>query len=293
MAVAMSAADHDRVHALHQQGVRPSDIAAELGRSLSCIYASIADARLCRGNVQQTRARINNRVAGGDGIVPPQLRLPVEVVVGRYLAEESIETLASSYRVSRAAIRRLLVLAGVTIRANKRTVSDGYRQWSHKEGVDCLRLRAEGLDCASIGLRINRSTIAVICWLAEHNRPTQSARMAERARRRRGELLPEELPPKEVIEQLRNGWLEGRSVAAMAREFDIPSAIVSGVLKRYGIVVTPGNRINPHMMRQAAASLPPRAVPVMPGGDGQEGHRRPAVGRSLPVQRFQLGFGRG
>lgn len=262
MGIAMSAADHDRIHALHQQGVRASDIAAELGRSLSCIYASIADARLCRGEVQQIRARINHRKAGGDGIVPPRPRLPVDVVVGRYLAEESIESLASSYRVSRAAIRRLLVLAGVTIRANKRRVPDGYRQWSHQEGVTCLRLRAEGLDCASIGLRINRSTIAVTCWLAEHNRPTQSARMAERARRRRGDLLPEELPSKEVIDQLRNGWFEGRSVAAMAREFDIPSAIVSGTLKRFGIVVKPGPHINPHLKRQAAAALPPRAMPL-------------------------------
>lgn len=262
MAVAMSAADHDRIHALHQQGVPPLKIAVELGRSLSCIYASIADSRLCRGDVQQARALINNLKAGGDGIVPPKPRLPVEVVVNRYLAGESIEALASGYQVSRAVIRRLLVTAGVTIRADKLRVPDGYREWSRQESATCLRLRAEGLDCASIGLRINRSTTAVICWLQEHDHPTHSARMVERARRRRGELLPEELPSEEVIEQLRSGWLEGRTVAAMAREFDIPSAIVSGTLKRFGIVVKPGAHINPNRMRLAAATLPPRAMPT-------------------------------
>jgi len=262
MAVPMSAAEHARIHALHRQGVRPCEIAADMGRSLSCIYASIADSRLCMGDVQHARAQGHNLKAGGDGLIPPRPRLPVDVVVNRYLAEESIETLASSYRVSRALIRRLLVAAGVTIRAHKRTVPDGYRHWSHSEGVTCLQLRDEGLDCAAIGLRINRSTLAVSCWLREHDRPTQSARMAERARRRRGELLPEELPPEEVIEQLRNGWIEGRSVAAMAREFDIPSAIVSGTLKRYGIVVKPGNHINPNLMRQAAAAQPLRVMPL-------------------------------
>ena len=262
MAAAMSAEEHDRIQALYRQGVRHCDIAAELGRNLSTIYRSIADARRGLGDVQQNRAIINNLTAGGDGIVPPKPLLPVEVVVNRYLAEESIEALASSYRVSRAVIRRLLVTAGVTIRAHKHQVSDGYRHWTHNEGVTCLRLRAEGLDCASIGLRINRSTIAVTCWLAEHNRPTQSARMAERARRRRGELLPDELPSEEVIEQLRIGWFEGRTVAAMAREYDIPSAIISGTLKRFGVVVKPGNHINPHLKRQAAAALPPRGMPL-------------------------------
>jgi hypothetical protein len=84
--------------------------------------------------------------------------------------------------------------------------------------------------------------------------------MAERARRRRGELLPEEVPSIRVLDQLRRGWLEGRTVAAMAKEFDIPSAIVSGALKRFGIVVRRGP--NPNRLRQAAASLPPRGMPL-------------------------------
>jgi transposase len=177
------------------------------------------------------------------------------VVVNRYLAGESIEALASNYRVSRAVIRRLLVTDGVTIRADRRRVPDGYRQWTRQERTTCLRMRAQGHDASAIGLRINRSTMAVRCWLQEHDRPNQAARMVERARRRRGELLPEEVPSAEVLDQLRRGWLEGRTVAAMAKEFDIPSAIVSGALKRYGIVVTRGP--NPNRLRQAAASLPP------------------------------------
>ncbi len=257
---AMTPADHDRIYALHQQGVRAPEIAAELGRSLSCIYASIADSRLSHGEVMRVRRFATDLQAGGDGIIPPKPRLPVEVIVNRYLAGEGIEALATSYRVSRAVIRRLLVTAGVTIRADRRRVPDGYRQWTHQEGVTCLQLRARGHDASTIAQMINRSTIAVESWLQEHNRPNSSARMAERARRRRGDLLPEEVPSPEVLEQLRSGWLEGRSVAAMAREFDIPSAIVSGALKRHGIVVTRGP--NPNALRRAAAALPPRAMPL-------------------------------
>lgn len=256
----MSPEDHDRVYALHQQGVPAAEIAAELGRSLSCIYASIADSRRSHGEVLRVRGFTNNLQAGGDGIVRQKPRLPVQVVVNRYLAGESIETLASSYRVSRAVIRRLLVTAGVTIRADKRRVPEGYRQWTHQEGVTCLELRARGHDASTIGQMINRSTLAVRCWLQEHDRPNSSARMAERARRRRGDLLPEEVPSDEVLEQLRIGWLEGRSVAAMAKQFDIPSAIVSGALKRFGIVVRRGP--NPNRLRKAAAALPPRGMPL-------------------------------
>lgn len=258
----LTTADHARIAALHQQGVSVCEIAAQLGCCRGTVYAYLADARISRGQVEQGRAMQRNLRAGGDGIVRPTPQLPVDLVVNLYLTGDSIQDLATTYGVSRATIRQLLVRAGVTIRADRMTVPDGYRQWSHAEGVTCLRLRDQGLDCASIGLRINRSTLAVTCWLREHDRPTQSARMAERARRRRGELLPEELPPQELIEQLRNGWLEGRSVAAMAREFDIPSAIVSGTLKRYGIVVKPGNHNNPNLMRQMAASQPLRLMPL-------------------------------
>ena len=247
----MSPDDHDRVYTLHQQGVPAREIADELGRSLSCIYASIADSRRSRGEVQRIRAFTNNLQAGGDGIVPQKHRLPVAVVVNRYLAEESIEALASSYEVSRAAIRRLLVTAGVTIRAERRCVTDGYRQWTPQEGSTCLRLRALGHDASVIGQMINRSTLAVRSWLQEHDRPNNSARMVERARRRRGELLPEEMPSDELLEQLRKGWIEGQTVAAMAREFNIPSAIVSGALKRFGVLVKRGP--NPNGPRQAAA----------------------------------------
>jgi len=256
----MSAAEHDRIYALHQQGVPAAEIAADRGRSLRCIYASIADSRRSHGDVLRVRRFTRNLQAGGDGIIPPKPHLPVEVVVNRYLAGESIEALASNYRVSRAVIRRLLVTAGVTIRADRRRVPDGYRHWTREERATCLRLRAQGHDASAIGLRINRSTQAVSCWLQEHDRPNQAARMAERARRRRGELLPEEVPSDEVLEQLRRGWLEGRTVAAMAKEFDIPSAIVSGALKRFGIVVTRGPNLN--RLRQAAASLPPRGMPL-------------------------------
>jgi transposase/uncharacterized protein (DUF433 family) len=258
----MSLKEHDRVYALHQQGVSARAIADELGRSLSCIYASIADSRRSRGEVQRFRVFTNHLQAGGDGIVSQKPRLPVAVVVSRYLAEESIEALASSYEVSRAAIRRLLVSAGVTIRADRRSVTDRYRQWTHDESATCLRLRALGHDASAIGQMINRSTLAVRSWLQEHDRPNHSARMVERARRRRGELLPEEMPPDEVLEQLRKGWIEGQTVAAMAREFAIPSAIVSGALKRSGIPVKRGPNPNPNRLRQAAAALPPRGMPL-------------------------------
>lgn len=258
----LTTADHARILALRQQEVPVAEIASQLGCSRGTVYASLADARITGATVQQVRAAAASLKARGDGFVPLKRCLPVQVVVNRYLAGESIEALASSYQVSRAQLRRLLVEAGVTIRADKMRVPDGYRPWSRQECATCLRLRAEGLDHASIGLRINRSTLAVRCWLQEHDRPTQSARMVERARRRRGELLPEELPSEEVIEQLRTGWFEGRTVAAMAREFDIPSAIVSGTLKRFGVVVKPGNHINPNRIRQAAAALPPRGMPL-------------------------------
>ena len=256
----MSLQEHDRVYALHQQSVPAREIATELGRSLSCIYASLADSRRSHGKVQRFRVFTNHLQAGGDGIVSRKPRLPVAVVVSRYLAEESIEALASSYQVSRAAIRRLLVSAGVTIRADRRRVTDGYRQWTPQEGSTCLRLRALGHDASVIGQMINRSTLAVRSWLQEHDRPNHSARMVERARRRRGELLPEETPPAEVLEQLRKGWIEGQTVAAMAREFAIPSAIVSGALKRCGFLVKRGP--NPNRLRQAAAALPPRGIPL-------------------------------
>jgi uncharacterized protein (DUF433 family) len=236
----MSPDDHDRVYTLHQQGVSAREIADELGRSLSCVYESLADSRRSRGEVLRFRGFTNHLQAGGDGIVTQKPRLPVAVVVHRYLAEESIEALASSYEVSRAAIRRLLVTAGVTIRAERRRVTDGYRQWTPEESSTCLRLRALGHDPSVIGQMINRTTLAVRSWLREHDRPNNSARMVERARRRRGELLPEEMPSDEVLEQLRRGWIEGQTVAAMAREFAIPSAIVSGALKRSGILVKRG-----------------------------------------------------
>jgi transposase/uncharacterized protein (DUF433 family) len=256
----MSLKEHARIYALHQQGLSAREIADELGRSLSCIYASIADSRRSRGEVQRIRAFTNNLQAGGDGIVPQKPRLSVAVVVNRYLAEESIEALASSYEVSRAAIRSLLVTAGVTIRANRRSVTDRYRLWTPEESSTCLRLRALGHDASVIGQMINRSTLAVRSWLQEHHRPNHSARMIERARRRRGELLPEEVPSDEVLEQLRKGWIEGQTVAAMARKFAIPSAIVSGALKRLEILVKRGPK--PNRLRQAAAALPPCGMPL-------------------------------
>jgi transposase len=257
----MSPAEHDRIYALHQQGASAREIADDLGRSLSCIYASIADSRRSRGEVQRFRGFTNHLQAGGDGIVPLKPRLPVAVVVHRYLAEESIEALASNYQVSRAAIRSLLVAAGVTIRAKRRSVTDRYWPWTHDESATCLRLRALGHDASVIGQMINRSTLAVRSWLQEHDRPNNSARMVERARRRRGELLPEEMPSDELLEQLRKGWIEGQTVAAMAREFDLPSAIVSGALKRSGILVKRGPKSN--RLRQAAAALPPRGMPLL------------------------------
>ena len=165
--------------------------------------------------------------------------------------------------MSRAAIRRLLVMAGVTIRAERRRVTDSYRQWTPQEGATCLRLRALGHDPSAIGQMINRSTLAVRSWLQEHNRSNHSARMVERARRRRGELLPQEVPSDEVLEQLRKGWIEGQTVADMAREFAIPSAIVSGALKRCGFLVKRGP--NPNRQRQAAAALPPPRDAVVAG----------------------------
>jgi hypothetical protein len=69
------------------------------------------------------------------------------------------------------------------------------------------------------------------------------------------------MPSDELLEQLRKGWIEGQTVAAMAREFAIPSAIVSGALKRSGFLVKRGP--NPNRLRQAAAALPPRGRPLL------------------------------
>lgn len=236
----LTPADHAQMLALHRQGAPVKAIAKAVGCSPQAVYKLLADARISAGRVRQLRSLVNNLRAGGDGMVPPPVRLPVQTVVHRYLADESLKSLARSYRVSQRTIRQLLVRAGVTIRARRHRVPVGRRRWTPQEGARALRLRAQGLDMATIGLMINRSTRAVSTWLQEHNRPTQAERMAARARRRRGELLPEELPQPEVIKALCTGWLrDGRSVAALAREHGIPSAIVSGILKRRGLAVTP------------------------------------------------------
>lgn len=168
----LTTADHTRIEALHQQEVPVREIAAQLGCCRGTVYAYLADARISGGHVERGRALRRNLMAGGDGIVPLKPRLPAEVVVNLYLTGDSIEALATTYQVSRATIRQLLVQAGVTIRADRMKVPEGYRQWSPKEGATCLRLRAEGLDHASIALRINRSTQAVSCWFKEHDNPT-------------------------------------------------------------------------------------------------------------------------
>lgn len=228
-----------RILALHSQGRRVSAIAAAVGCSTRAVYQLVSDARIGGGRVSAVRALVNNLKAGGDGLVPAKAPLPAAAVVSRYLADESLKSLARAYRVSNGVIRRLLEEAGVTIRPRRRLSPAGNRRWT-VEGPRCLQLRAQGLDHATIGLMVNRSTRAVQTWLEEHDRPTQAARMAARARRRRGELLPEELPAEDVIEALRLGWLNGRGVAVMAKELGIPAAIVSGTLKRSGIVVSRG-----------------------------------------------------
>jgi hypothetical protein len=257
---ALSEAEHDRIYTLHQQGWKARQIAKELGRSLSSVYASIEDARLSRGEVDRVRALRRNLEAGGDGLVPPKPKLPIGVVVNRYLAGESLKTLASAFRVSRNTIRLLLVSAGVTIRANKMKVPEGFRPWTRVEAIACRKLAAEGFDCATIGLAINRSTSAVACWLQEDRNPTQAGKMAERARRRRGDLLPEEMLPAAVADQLLAGWREGHTVAELARQHDIPSAIVSGTLKQLGVRVRRGP--NPIRLQKLAAALPPKGIPL-------------------------------
>lgn len=232
--------DHARILALHRGGWRVSEIAAAVGCSARAVYQLLSDARISSGRVSAVRALVNHLKAGGDGLVPPPTALPVAVVVNRYLAEESLHSLANSYQVSTRMIRRTLQEAGVTIRPHRRLCPGGPRPWSPEERARCLRLRAQGLDMATIGLMVNRSTRAVSSRLQEHDRPTHATRMAARARRRRGELLPEEVPPESVIEALCSGWLRGLGIAAMAREHRIPAAIVSGTLKRAGISVPRG-----------------------------------------------------
>jgi hypothetical protein len=238
----LSPAEHGRIQTLHQQGTPARAIAAAMSCSLSAVHQSLADARIGRGRVGDVRALVNSLRAGGDGTVPPRLSLPVDVVVNRYLAGESILSLAGSYQVSRGEIRQLLADAEVTIQGKRHRLFRNGQPWGQEEGATALRLRAQGLDACSIGLRICRTTRSVQSWLEEHDRPVQAERMAARARRRRGELLPDELPPAEVIEALRTGWRGGRTIAALAREHSIPTAVVSGVLKHCGVVVRPGPR---------------------------------------------------
>lgn len=238
----LTPAEHGRIQFLHQQGVVPREIAAAMGCSPRAVHQSLADARIGRGRVGEVRALVNNLRAGGDGTVPPRHPLPVEVVVNRYMAGESIRSLAGSYQVSLGQIRQLLSQADVTIAGKRHRLFRNGQPWGEEEGATALRLRARGLDACNIGLRICRTTRSVQSWLEEHDRPVQAARMIARARRRRGELLPDELPPAEVIEALRTGWRGGRTIAAMAREHSIPAAVVSGALKGSGIDVRPGPR---------------------------------------------------
>jgi hypothetical protein len=256
----LSDAEHDRIYDLHRRGLPARDIAKGLQRSLSAIYCSIEDGRLSRGHVGQVRPMRRNLEAGGAGLTGPKLKLPVAVVVHRYLAGDSMQSLASAFRVSRNTIRLLLVSAGVTIRANKMQVPEGFRPWSRLEAIACRRLKAEGFDCATIGLAINRSTQAVACWLAEDRQPTQAKKMAERARRRRGDLLPDEVPPAAVVQQVLAGWRNGCTVAELARQHDLPGAIVSGTLKSRGIKVRRGP--NPIRLQKLAAALPPKGIPL-------------------------------
>lgn len=258
----LTADEHARILALHRDGWRVSAIAVAVGCSTRAVYQLLSDARIGGGRVRAVRALVKNLAAGGDGIVPPTEALPVSVVVNRYLADESLKSLADSYQVSPRAIRHLLQQAGVTIRPHRR-LSPVPRPWTAEERERCVRLRAQGLDMATIGLMVNRSTRAVSTWLQEHNRPTHSARMAARARRRRGELLPEELPPETVIEALCAGWLAGRGIAAMAREHGIPSAIVSGTLKRSGLHVPRGG---PNPNRRDLQEILTEIPKVSPGG---------------------------
>jgi len=154
--------------ALHRQGAPVKAIAAAVGCSPQAVYKLLADARISAGRVRQLRALVNNLQAGGDGMVAPPVRLPVQTVVHRYLADESLKSLACSYRVSQRTIRRLLERAGVTIRARRHRVPAGPRPWTPQEGARALRLRAQGHDMATIGLMLNRTTKATSLWLQRH-----------------------------------------------------------------------------------------------------------------------------
>jgi transposase-like protein len=164
----LSAEDHARMLAMQRQGASVKAIAAAIGCSPQAVYQLLADARISAGRVRQLRALVNNLKAGGDGMVPPPVALPVQTVVHRYLADESLQSLARSYRVSPRTIRQLLVAAGVTIRAHRQRVPVGLRRWTPQEGAKALRLRAQGLDMATIGLMLNRSTKATSLWLQRH-----------------------------------------------------------------------------------------------------------------------------
>jgi uncharacterized protein (DUF433 family) len=168
---------HAQILALHRQGMPVKAIAAAVSCSSRAVYQLLIDARINGGWVKQRRALVNMLQAGGDGLLPPQVVLPVETVVNRYLADESIKSIAGCYRVSQQRIRRLLVEAGVTIRARRHRVPVALRRWTAEEGARALRLRAEGRDMATIGLMLNRSTWAVRSWLKEHDRSTRADRM--------------------------------------------------------------------------------------------------------------------
>jgi hypothetical protein len=161
---------HFRMLDLHRQGVPVKAIAAAVGCSHQAVYQLLADARINGGWVRQRRALVNNLQAGGDGLVRPAVPLPVQMVVNRYLADASIKSIATCYGVSPQRIRKLLVEAGVTIRARRHRVPVALRRWTAEEGARALRLRAEGRDMATIGLMLNRSTWAVRSWLKEHAR---------------------------------------------------------------------------------------------------------------------------
>ena len=253
----LSQADHGRIQELRQEGLSVVAIATAVGCSPRAIYRLLEDARIAPGRVRELRALVRNLSAGGEGIVPERQALPAALIVNRYLAEESIRSLAASFRVPPGRIRQLLVDSGVTIRAHRRCLPGAPQPWTPQEVARCVRLRAQGHDMTTIGLMVNRSHRAVASKLQEHARPTQAARMAVRARRRRGELLPGEIPPEPVIEAVRRGWLEGRGVAVLAMELQIPSAIVSGVLKREGISVPAGGpNPNRRALQGAASAIP-------------------------------------
>lgn len=161
----LTPADHAQMLALRRQGTPVKAIAAAVGCSPQAVYQLLADARISSGRVRQLRGLVNNLKAGGDGMVPPPVRLPAHTVVNRYLANESLKSLARSYGVSPRVIRQLLVASGVTIRAHRHRVPVGCRRWTPQEGAKALRLRAQGRDMATIGLMLNRTTKAVSLWL--------------------------------------------------------------------------------------------------------------------------------